>query len=225
MAYTVPSTPAARRRPAVVTAAVALLLLTALISVLDLVLGASEAGTQRSAYERAYEGTANASSTVDAVMVFIVVLLVINGIVAVGFALLALFNARGSRVARIITWVFGGLNLCCTAGAVALGAASTAMAPKQTNTTGPDPAEVNRIVNDALPSWYRPVTVGTAVIMLLAVLATMILLALPAANDFFRKPPAGGWEPAYPGGAPAYPAYPPYPGAPGAPGTTPGVPG
>ena len=54
----------------------------------------------------------------------------------------------------------------------------------------------------------------SACVSLLALLAALILLALPKANEFFRKPTAG-WEPPAPGAA--YPGYPQAPGQPGYP--------
>ena len=56
---------------------------------------------------------------------------------------------------------------------------------------------------------------------LIALLAALILLALPKANEFFRKPTAA-WEPPTPGaslpGLPAGSGQPGYPQAPGQPG-------
>jgi hypothetical protein len=71
--------------------------------------------------------------------------------------------------------------------------------------------------------WLQPFTTATSLISLLALLAAMILLALPPSNEYFRKPQAS-WEPPVPGGA--YPGYPPaspgYP--PASPGDSPGYP-
>src|SRR6185436_7231411 len=90
------------------------------------------------------------------------------------------------------------------------------------NTTGaPSQSEIQSRLNDALPSWYQPVTMTVTVIILIAILATIILLALPASNAFFRKQPAAqGWDPSVP-----YPTYPPA-GQPGYPPVgQPGYPG
>jgi len=62
-----------------------------------------------------------------------------------------------------------------------------------------------------MPGWYGLVTTTLSVIPILLVLGTLILLALPASNQWF-KPKAATWEPPTPG----YPVMPgsSYPTAP-----------
>jgi hypothetical protein len=43
-------------------------------------------------------------------------------------------------------------------------------------------------VLDAYPPWYQPVTLTISILSILCLLGAIILLALPAANAFFRKP-------------------------------------
>ena len=64
--------------------------------------------------------------------------------------------------------------------------------------TGKEAGE--RIINEHVPGWYEPVTIATIVVGLLALIAALILLALPASNEFFRRrpepePPTPGYPP------------------------------
>ncbi|MFI5893374.1 hypothetical protein ACIA5D_25030 [Actinoplanes sp. NPDC051513] len=142
-----------------------------------------------------------------------------NLLLAAGFAVLGIFNGRGKNPSRIITWVVGGIALCCV-GAGLGGNALTGSLEDSSTSGAPTQSEIQARLNDALPSWYQPVTMTVTVIILIAILATIILLALPASNEFFRKRPvAQGWEQAVP-----YPTYPP-PGQPGYPAQPYGQPG
>lgn len=76
----------------------------------------------------------------------------------------------------------------------------------------PDQAEIQRMLEDRLPSWYTPVSTTISVLAMIALLVALILLALPPSNEFFRKSQTA-WEPPVPGST--YPGYPPtYPGYP-----------
>ena len=61
-------------------------------------------------------------------------------------------------------------------------------------------------INAVKPSWLTPLTTTLSVIILLALIAAIILLAMPQSNAYFRKE-----QPAF---APAFPNL-PYPPAPG----------
>ncbi len=79
---------------------------------------------------------------------------------------------------------------------------------------GPSSEEIQRRLEEALPSWLTPVSILLGVLSLIALITALILLALPKANQFFRKPTAA-WEPPTPGAS--YPGYPQAPGQPGYP--------
>jgi hypothetical protein len=215
--------PAAPARPSTVTISSYLLYLYAALGLIGVVIGLSVIGTTSDVYREAYEGTsaegAEAFVTVTSIIVGVVGL-----IFAIAFVVLAIFNNRGKNASRIVTWVLGGISLCCSGVSLAGSALSGSMNLDSGQNDVPDSAEIQRRLEDALPGWYTPVSITIAVISLLALLMALILLALPPSNEFFRKP-APAWEPPVPGAAyPAYPAYPPAtaapaPGVPPAPGT------
>ncbi|MCX4469045.1 IgA FC receptor precursor [Micromonospora sp. MW-13] len=232
------SPPPARTRPAVVTISSYLLILVAAIQVIQLILTLVTIGTTRDVLHDAYSGTdANGA---DALADFTVAVGVGGAIlvllIGIGLVVLAMLNNRGRNGARITTWVVGGILVCCTGGNLISGLAGGFAGSGQTSGNAPSPEEIQRRLEQELPSWLTPVSTLLAVVALLALLAALILLALPAANAFFRKPQQG-WEPPVPGAAyPAYPqnpgypqaqAYPQTPGYPAAPGYPhgPGQPG
>ncbi len=218
MAY--PSYPPAaenQQPPTTVKVSTYLLWVTAAVSLISAVITISVVGKMSEAYSDLYAGTAAEGS--EAVIVGAsVVGVIINVLFAAGLAVLAIFNNRGRNGARITTWVIGGISLCCGG----LGLAGTALTSSMNlddTSGGPSAAEVERRLDEVLPSWFDAATVTLSVISLLALLGAMILLALPASNAFFRKPAAAGWDPSlpypYPGqGQPPYPGQgqPPYPG-------------
>ncbi|MCM0679230.1 hypothetical protein NCC78_31855, partial [Micromonospora phytophila] len=221
----------ARTRPGVVTVSTYLLILFAIIQLITLIVSLSTVGKLREALDDLYRGT-SANGTQN-VADFAIAATIGGGILAlllaVALAVLGLFNNRGSNGSRIATWILGGILVCCTGGSLLSGLAGGLGGP--TGTTGgdgPTPQEVQRRLDEALPSWVGPVTTLLGVVALLSLLAALILLALPKANEFFRKPKPQ-WEPPVPGasypgypqaggGQPGYPQAPGYPQPPGQPG-------
>ncbi|MEJ3743399.1 hypothetical protein WEI85_08940 [Actinomycetes bacterium KLBMP 9797] len=213
-----PTTPGARTRPATVTVSSYLLYLYAALGLIGVVVGLSVVGTMTEVYRDAYEGT-DAEGMESFVTISTVGAAVLSLIFAAAFVVLALFNNRGKNASRIVTWVLGGISLCCTGIGLAFTAAGNSMGMgSSSNGNMPDPADVQRQLDDALPGWYTPISTIVSVLALLVMLVALILLALPPSNEFFRKP-APAWEPPVPGSAyPAYPQVPPAsPSAPSAP--------
>jgi len=217
-----PAAPPVKARPSTVTISSYLLFLIAALQLVGLIVALSVMGTMQQVYEDAYAGT-----DMEAVSTFTTISLIAGAIfgllIAAGLVVLALLNNRGKNPSRIVTWVLGGIFLCCSGGGLALGAAGSALptGPTSTDPNMPDPAQVQRDLEAALPGWYEPVNLLLGVVTVLALLAALILLALPPSNDFFRKP-AVAWEPPVPGGGYGVPPmpggnYPSYPAAPGAP--------
>ena len=213
--------PAARSRPTVVTVAVYLLYAVAAIQVINAVLTFSIAGRITEAVRNAYAGT-EADGFESIVTVAFGGGAIINLLLGAGFAVLGWLDGRGKNPARIVTWVIGGIALCCFGVGLGGTAFVSSFDTADTTTGAPSDAELQRQLDAAQPSWFEPTTTTLSVLSLLAILGTVILLALPAANDFFRKPVAGGWDPTAPPypGVPGYPApqggYPGQPGYPGA---------
>ncbi|MGI5212441.1 hypothetical protein [Plantactinospora sp. CA-290183] len=223
-----PAAPAARQRPGSVTVSSYLLYLVAILLVVIGIAALATIGVTSEVLREAYAGTEVEGAETFAVGV-IVVSAVVQFLFAAGFVVLALLNNRGNNVTRIITWVLAGLALCCTG----LGLAGNAFSGMGTGAGSganlPDPQDIQRRLTDEMPSWVEPVSNVCSVLALLALLAAIILLALPASNEFFRKPQPG-WEPpvpgaAYPGypqatagGEPGYPSAPGYPSGPDQPG-------
>lgn len=219
----------ARTRPGVVTISSYLLILFAVTQVISMIASLTTIGGIRDAFEAAYTGpdpeVGSAVATVGiAVAIGTSIFLVL---LAVGLFVLAMLNNRGKNWSRITTWVVGGIMICCTGGNLISGAAGMG------NQSSPDldTAELERRLAEAVPGWLNGLTIALGVIGLLALIGALVLLALPAANEFFRKPQGGGWEPPMPGssypggqGQPGYPANPGYPATPGYP-QTPGTPG
>ena len=212
--------PAPKKRPTIVTVAMYLLFLGAFLELVIAIVGFSVYPKISDAIKEAYAGT-DVEGAEDLVAVSSIIGAVINLLFAAGLAVLGFLDGRGRFVARIITWIVGGLSLCCVGGGLGSNALVSSVNSTDTTTGGPSSAEVQERLRAALPSWYEGTNVTLSVVLLLAMLAVIILLALPASNEFFRKRPAG-FDPYYPGGysQPGYPgggqpgAYsqPPYPG-------------
>ncbi|MBB4958779.1 hypothetical protein [Micromonospora polyrhachis] len=209
-----PAAPTARQRPGVVTISSYLLYLVAGLQVLGLIMALAVLGTLTDIYEEAYAGTDMADVGATAATIGVIGGAIFGLLVAIGLVVLAIFNSKGKNPSRIVTWVLGGIFACCSGFGLLGTAASDALTTNTGGTTtGPDPAEIQRMVDEGLPGWYNPLTLTITVITLIALLVALILLALPAANEFFRKPDVPGWEPPLPGGTyPGYPqSYPQYP--------------
>ncbi|GAA4677089.1 hypothetical protein [Phytohabitans rumicis] len=221
-----PTNPAAPARPGSVSISSYLLYLYAALGLIGVVVQLSVLGTTSDVYREAYEGTTAEGGEVF-VTVTTVIVAVVGLLFAVAFVVLAVLNNRAKNASRIVTWVLGGISLCCSGVGLASTAFTNSMDFGSTDSDVPSPSEIQSRLEDALPSWYMPTSITLTVLALLALLAALILLALPPSNEFFRKP-APAWEPPVPGSA--YPAYPPpatpptaspAPGAPPATGSTP----
>jgi len=208
-----PSAPASGARPTTVSLSAYLLFATAALSLLGALISLTAINTISDVYKAAYAGTA-AQGTESVVVIASVGALVVNILFSAGLAILAIFNNRGRQGSRITTWALGGVILCCSGIGLA-GTAATNALDTANSAGGPNPREVQERLDAALPSWYGPITTTLSVLMLLALLASLILLALPASNAYFQAVKAmrqGGWDPSMP--YPVYPGQQPYPGQP-----------
>jgi hypothetical protein len=201
MSYPMPGQPPSdtpRTRPGTVTASSWLLFLVAAIYVISFVAVVSTMGTVMDVYRNAYAGTEMegtegiaVATTVGSSVLFL--------LIAAGLVVLGLLNNRGKNPARVVTWVVGGLALCCNGAGLALQGIMTSL-PTPEDVEGPDPMEVQRQVEAALPDWYMAFSLASQVVTILALIVALILLALPPSNEFFRKPPPAYQPPPYPTG-------------------------
>ncbi|MFG2047833.1 hypothetical protein ACGFIW_10445 [Micromonospora sp. NPDC048935] len=207
------STPA-RQRPSVVSISSYLLFLFLALQVITLIISLTTFGKTRDALRAAYEGSSTDGDQVADVFVAIglgggVLLLLL----AVALGVLALFNNQGRNGARITTWIVGGIMVCCVGGGLLSNAGGGFNTGGGTG-DGPSPEEIQRRLEEALPSWVTPVSLLLGVLSLIALVTALVLLALPKANPFFRKATTA-WEPPAPGAS--YPGNPQVPGQPGYP--------
>lgn len=191
--------PGPKPRPGVVTAAAGLLFVLIAVHAVSLIPGIA----QVSVILDAVDGEANAT-TANAMRigatVGIVVAVVIALVLIACYAVLGVFVAKGKQVARIITWVVAGIFALNTVVALAGGTAALTSRLPQTAAA----SDLQARIKAATPSWIGTATMAINAATLIALLCVILLLALPAANDYFRKPPAA-WPPA---GGP-YASYPP----------------
>ncbi len=222
MAFTAP-TPAPRVRPGTVTVAVILLYVAAALEVVNAIISIATYGDFKNAYAKAYAGT-TLEGQAGSATITVIVSVVIALLLAVIFLVLAILDGRGNRVGRILTWIFGGLALCCLGSSFALGALGKSAydSSRKTNPDLPSYDQLQSDIRDSLPSWYTPVTTALGIIVLAAVVVVIILLALPASHPYFRKAAEQQqWEPPVPPvppssyGTPPPPSNEPPPGPPG----------
>jgi hypothetical protein len=227
-AYPVPN-PAAPSRPATVTISSALIFLVVAMQVLSAIVVVSISGTLAEAYQEAVEleGSTEVADIGSIVRITYVFMAVVYVLIAIGMTTLALLNNRGKSASRILTWVFGGLGLCCNSISLSLTAAgglAFSGAGEGVNQT-----QIEDRVTEAIPGWFNVLMTTSTALTVLGLLGAIVLLALPPSNAWFRQP--APWNPAMPfqpyPGQPAYPqqaAYPQQPGYPAQPGQ-PGQPG
>ncbi|MEV4536785.1 hypothetical protein AB0J82_23670 [Asanoa sp. NPDC049518] len=191
------------RPPGTVRISSYLLYAVAAIEVVSLLVTLATLSSLRQALTDAYAGTELAESGDTVALVVAVGGSIVALLVAIGLVVLGFLNMRGKNAARIVTWVVGGLFLLCCGAGQALNAAGSSMGADTSGANVPDQADVQAKIDAAMPGWYNPVNTVLAIVPILLVLVALILLALPASNQWF-KPRAAAWEPPTPG----YPVMP-----------------
>jgi len=109
---------------------------------------------------------------------------IVGLLLAVVYAVLGIFNRRGVNGARITTWVLSGVFLLCGAATLALSSVGSGG-----TTDGVDMDKVTTAMTDAVPGWYNIFGSVAGILQILGYLVVIVLLALPASNEFFRKAP------------------------------------
>jgi hypothetical protein len=188
--------PPAPVRPVQVTAAVWCLYALAVTQILSVIVAITSMGPTLDATRGYVEGTRDGDAIIASVQIGSYFTLAFGLAFAVGLAVLAVFVNRGNQPARIISWVVLGLLLCCNGFGVLCAAAGGMLGGAGTGEI--DQKELARRIEDAVPGWVTPVNYLLLTIGIVASAAGIILLALPLANEFFRRPQQV-WEPPLPG--------------------------
>lgn len=216
-----PSPAAPRVRPPTVTIAGWLLYLAAALEVVSMVVALSQMNAIADATEEAWQGFDGADAARTATIVGTTVGVALAALFAAGFIVLAIFNNRGKNASRITTWVIGGIGLCCGTFGLIANAAGNSLNFGGGGDDAPDQEDVQRLIDEAVPSWYEPITITVGLLVVLSLLAVVILLALPPSNEFFRKQePVWQPPPGYPPAGQPPAGYPPS-GSPPPPGSQP----
>ncbi|PRY61891.1 hypothetical protein [Glycomyces artemisiae] len=126
---------------------------------------------------------------------------------AVFYVILGILNNKGNRAGRILSWVLSGIALACCG----LGGLIGQVGETTYNVNGTEyQDEMTQAVEDATPGWVSALDWATLIVFIVGSLIIIILLAVPASNEFFRKEDlsAGPYQ-----GQPPYgqqPGQPPY---------------
>ncbi|MEK8108739.1 hypothetical protein NKG94_35135 [Micromonospora sp. M12] len=132
-----------------------LLFLFLACQVISLIVTLSTIGKTRDAFRDAYAGSTveNADQIADIAVAFGVGSTIVLLLLTITLAVLALFNNQGRNGARITTWIVGGIMVCCLGGGLVSNAAGGFTNGGGTGGDGPSTEEVQRRVEEALPSW------------------------------------------------------------------------
>ncbi|PZF86952.1 hypothetical protein, partial [Micromonospora deserti] len=194
------------RRPAVVVVAAAVLALMAVAALGYAAAGLLILSGTVDRLRSAATGTSARPDQVDGLVTLLRASTVLSAVVSllVGLLLagLALRLGAGRPGGRVTTWVVCGLGLlfgCCGL-AVLLGQRAVPLRLGEDDRVA---AELLGLVADAHPSWWIPLTAGLSVGQVLGYLVVAVLLALPAANAWFRRPAGAPGTPPTPHQPPA----------------------
>ena len=145
----------------------------------------------------------NLDSAVSAARVFVAIFALFFLVIAALYVILAIFDLKGRNGMRITTWVIAGIGVLCF-GLGAGGRGSDTIAQSQANGQ-------TVTVHVHIPAAISTVTTIVNILGVLCLIAVIILLALPASNDFFRRNKGLIIVPTMDPGYPQYPGYPPAP--------------
>lgn len=201
MSYSLQPMPA-KVRPGTVTAASWLLYLCAVSQVSAVAVSLMSIGAISSALEAPIAGTPDADAMRTAATVGVVIGMAIAGAFAIGTAVLGNLVGKGRPAARIVTWVLGSIGVLC----YGCGLAGNAITSQLSGSIAADPAslELQRAVEDAIPGWQQGLSVASQLVQIVALIAVIILLMLPSANEYFRKADAVWVPPTYSAGPSQY---------------------
>lgn len=168
-------------RPAPVAAARWLLLVVAVLPTISALIGVVLIDELRQAYIAAYSGVRGGDEATGAAIMGVIV----AGVILVACAVPALLLGRPRNWVRITVWVVCAIGVCCLSPGV-LGGGS--MTSPRVASTGATAGEITARMAETMPGWYLPATIVLAAASVLGVLIVGVLLALPASNEYFRRP-------------------------------------
>lgn len=175
-------------RPGVVTAVCVLLLVAAAGQVVATAATLAQIGALRHGYTAAFAGTRIAGAQDMMVSITAATAFAFGALFTAAFVLLAVQNARGRRVARVLTWVVGALSICWSGTNLVSTAVGVAGLTGGAGNGGPSRDAIRRALEAALPGWYQPVLTVTGLVTIVAVVAAMVILAMPLVHDFYDRP-------------------------------------
>jgi hypothetical protein len=170
---------ARRRVPAVVVGSSLLLVLSGLTRLGQV---AAEAVTQ-DAYLKAHEVVGTPTTFAALPMAFLMGVGLVVSLVALVVLLLALVNLAGWNWTRIATWIIGSVTLAVAGGWLAL---THIPSPPGEVPDSTDWDRVDAVAGQLIPGWVEPVATLSGFVASPALLVSLILLALPPANAFYR---------------------------------------
>jgi F0F1-type ATP synthase membrane subunit c/vacuolar-type H+-ATPase subunit K len=189
------------RRPAAVTITAGLMALMALLGVVGAIASLAIMNRLVDRFRERAARTDASANEIDTIVGIIRAFSIISAIIGILIALvligLALGNLRGSNASRIATWALCGIGIvcgCCGLFGV-LAQNNAAFSGMSDDRTAED---LGRALADASPGWWTVLSGALSVGQALGYIAVAVLLALPAASAFFRKPAAPPWQPTTP---------------------------
>jgi hypothetical protein len=175
--------PGSTARPGAVTAAGLLLMVMAAGGLAYAVIGAVTAGGTidrfRSAAAARGVSAGDIDATVGGVVANTAIIAIVGALVAVLLLVLALGVLRGRPGYRTTTWVVCALGLLCGGGALVWSLVQRA---------GRWDAATLEALAPSYPSWWLWLSSSLSVAQALGYVVVALLLALPAATAFFRRP-------------------------------------
>lgn len=187
-------------RPVCVTLAALIMFAIAALALISAVTSLAALSSLVDGFRERAAATDAAPTDIDniatAIRVLSIVIAILMLTVAVLLIVLALGNLRASNASRIFTWlvcVLGFLCGCCGIfGAFGQTRATTLGTP---DTDAATAEQLGRALSDSYPGWWLAVNGALSGLQMLGYIAVAVLLALPAANEYFRRPASPQWHP------------------------------
>jgi|SRR5215207_845886 len=153
-------------RPWTVTTAAALMLLVVVLNLIGSAISIANQDTINDAIEREVENSGGSSANNAVTQALSIGFSLVLSIV---FVVLALLLLRGSNGGRIASWVVGGIWLLC--GFCGLASSFFLLAL------------------DGIPGWLTAYSIASSAVSVLLFITIIVLLLLPASNDYFKPKP------------------------------------